>query len=289
MTLNFYKKSIEVNINGNTEFFKLQDNLNFDDRIGRYFFGGSSANVGSSAILSRAIIHRNKFAKQDELSENLGESIFIAEIKKSEEKRRLLNRLVVHSKSKYPSKNTSPRLFSKTKKGTSPKEFTSYIVRKTVSSCWNHKNIMSRISCLDRELERNFLRRFKHTKFESFDQIRSIKRVFGSFSGLQCDGTLMNIFLKDLHAKNNAKLFPYLMAAAERNCALAFLVLAKIHETKGDLSAASMYYSQAAEKAIRKRKLSPEEMVFVDDIRLDDEEALELFEGESGGGKAKSL
>ena len=210
-------------------------------------------------------------------------------LKKFEEKRKLLNRLVVHSKSKYLPKNTCPRVLTKIQKGTSPKEFGSYIVRKTVSSCWNHKKIMSRISCLDRELEKNFLKRFERTNFESLDQLKKMKRVFESFNGLQCDGTLLRIFLRTLHAKNNAKLFPYLMAAAERNCDLAFLVLAKMHETSGDISAASMYYSLAAEKAIRTRKNYPEEMVFVDDIRHDDEEALVSFEGESGGGKFQSF
>ena len=149
--------------------------------------------------------------------------------------------------------------------------------------------IMSRIRCLDRELEKNFLKKLKHTNFKTFNQIRKARRVFGSFNGLQCDGTLLSIFLKDLRTQNKAKLFPYLMVAAERNCALAFLVLAKMHESAGDLSAASMYYSQAAEKAIRIRKTNPEAMVFVDDIRLDDEEALELYEGESGGGEVPSL
>ena len=282
---------VEVNINGNTENFKLQDEIKFDDRIGRFFFGGSSATVGSSAILSRAIIHRNKFVKWDELAENRGEKIFLEELKKSDEKRKLLNRLVVHSsKSKNPPKSTSRRLFSKKIKATSPKEFGSYIVRKTVSSCWNHKNIMSRISCLDRELEKNFIKKLKTTNLKTIDQIRKARRVFGSFNGLQCDGTLLDIFLKDLRiTKNKAKLFPDLMAAAERNCALAFLVLAKMHESAGDISAALMYYSLAAEKAIRTRKSNPEAMVFVDDIRLDDEEALELFEGESGGGEVRSL
>ncbi|CAG5082336.1 Oidioi.mRNA.OKI2018_I69.PAR.g10099.t1.cds [Oikopleura dioica] len=277
-----FLSELEVNIAGSIERFELKDEVKFDDSKGRFFFGGSSANIGASVIFSKAVIRRDRSVNKEELSENPGELIFSNGVMRAEEKRRVLNRLVAHSKSKYPSKDTCPTIFKKANKGVSPKEFQSPVVRRVVMKCWNFGKIMDRINCLNRELENNFMKRLEQTRFESLNQNRRrMKSLFQSFDGLQCDGTLLTIFLKSIDSKNY--LFPYLMLAADKNCALALLVLAKIHESSGDLLTAAMYYSYAAQKAFERRRDHPEQMVFVDEIRLNDEKALDLFEGESGG------